>query len=242
MGKIINSCYIKPACLLFLLTAPLNNHAQDTALNKYGLWVISSARHYRASVGKHPGKAMVDLKKSVPGLLFDLRYASNNNFMKTKLYPPLNTTFLRKPVAMALAAVQQDLKKRGLGLKILDAYRPYSVTEKMWELIKDERYAANPRYGSGHNRGISVDLTLVDIKTKHPLNMGTEFDNFSDTAHHGFTALPIEILQNRLLIRTIMEKNGFAALETEWWHYSFANGRVYELLDINFSELSKRTR
>ena len=88
----------------------------------------------------------------------------------------------------------------------------------MWEPIKDERYVADPKKGSGHNRGIAVDLTLINLKTKEELPMGTGFDNFSDTAHQTFTALPEQILQNRNLFKNFMEKYGFKALETEWWH------------------------
>ncbi|MEP7109727.1 MAG: M15 family metallopeptidase [Ferruginibacter sp.] len=237
MNKVINSFYIKIGFGLFFLINSFNSYAQDSALNKYGLQVISSYTIYLSTVRKDWRKEMVDLKQLVPGLVVDLRYAGNNNFMKTRLYPSLKTTFLRKPAAIALAAIQEDLKRKGLGLEIFDAYRPYSVTEKMWELIKDERYVADPKTGSGHNRGISVDLTIIDLQTKGPLNMGTEFDNFSDSAHHGFTGLPKEVLQNRLLLRNIMEKNGFKALGTEWWHYSFSSGAAYELLDIGLDEL-----
>ena len=242
MNKIINSWYIKSVWVLFFLISSFNDYSQDTTHNKYGLWVISSYTSYLACVRKDAGKEMVDLKKIIPGLVFDLRYAGNDNFMKTKLYPPLNTTFLRKPVAAALAAVQKNLNKQGLRLKIYDAYRPYSVTEKMWELVKDDRYAADPKTGSGHNRGISVDLTVIDLQTREPLNMGTDFDNFSDSAHYDFTALPKEVLQNRLLLRAIMEKNGFKALESEWWHFSFSDGAAYELLDISFDELVRNKK
>jgi len=124
-----------------------------------------------------------------------------------------------------------------MGIKIWDAYRPYSVTEKMWELVKDDRYAADPKFGSGHNRGIAVDLTIIDLSTGKELDMGTGFDNFSDTAHHDFKNLPANVLQNRLVLRSVMEKHGFKALETEWWHYYFINGKDYELLDIPFEEL-----
>ena len=109
----------------------------------------------------------------------------------------------------------------------------------MWELVKDDRYAANPKNGSGHNRGIAVDLTLINLTTKQPLDMGTAFDNFSDTAHHDFSNLSSAVLQNRLILKTIMQKNGFKPLETEWWHYSFINGAAYELLDLSFDQLQK---
>lgn len=239
MGKIINRWYIKTMWILISLAATQCGHTQDTTVNKYGLWVIGIYSSYGATVKNDAGKRMVDLKKAIPGLAFDLRYAGKNNFTQTKLYPKLKTTYLRKPVALALAAVHSELKKQGLALQIFDAYRPYSITEKMWELVKDDRYAANPKNGSGHNRGIAVDLTIINLHTKDELDMGTDFDNFTDAAHHNFTALPPQILQNRLLLKTLMEKNGFKALETEWWHYSFANGAAYELLDVSFNELRK---
>jgi D-alanyl-D-alanine dipeptidase len=69
--------------------------------------------------------------------------------------------------------------------------------------------------------------------------MGTGFDNFTDTAHHTFKDLPGDVLKNRLLLKTIMEKHGFRALETEWWHYSFSNDRNYDVLDLSFKKLAK---
>lgn len=68
--------------------------------------------------------------------------------------------------------------------------------------------------------------------------MGTGFDNFSDTAHHNLKNLPPEILKNRALLKETMEKHGFKALETEWWHYSWPNNRNYEVLDIDFRKLA----
>ncbi|MBK5271832.1 MAG: M15 family metallopeptidase, partial [Bacteroidia bacterium] len=148
-------------------------------------------------------------------------------------------TFLRQPVVAALQKVQQELNEKGLGLKIFDAYRPYSVTRKFWELVHDERFVANPSKGSGHNRGIAVDLTIINLKTGEELNMGTGFDNFTDTAHQEFTDLPEEILQNRRLLITNMEKYGFYPLITEWWHFFLKDGEKYEVLDIDFKKLKQ---
>ena len=227
---------------MVFLAVPVFAKAQDTILNKYGLWVISSAQQLQKTIRKKPAKAMVDIKQFIPGLVLDLRYATKNNFMQQQLYPALNTTWLRKAAADSLAIVQKELKQKGLGLKIFDAYRPYSVTEKMWEPVKDDRYAADPKKGSGHNRGIAVDLTLINLTTKEEFNMGTGFDNFTDTAHHAFTNLPEEVLQNRLFLKAIMEKHGFKALDTEWWHYYLPNTSDYELLDVPFKELRKLNR
>jgi len=109
----------------------------------------------------------------------------------------------------------------------------------MWEPIKDDRYVADPKKGSGHNRGIAIDLTIIDLKTGEELPMGTGYDNFTDTAHVDFNALPSIILQNRSLLKTTMEKYGFISLDTEWWHFSLPDANNYELLNIPFDALKK---
>ena len=149
--------------------------------------------------------------------------------MHRKLYAYTSSTYLRAPAANALSQIQKKLNEQGLGLKIFDAYRPYSVTEKMWKLIKDDRYVADPKKGSGHNRG-------------KELQMPTGFDNFSDTAHQTFTALSGEVLQNRNLLKKLMEQFGFKPLETEWWHYSLPNATDFELLDISFKKLKRMSK
>jgi D-alanyl-D-alanine dipeptidase len=222
--------------IIFTLIIP-DAFAQDTILNKYGLWVINNVAQLQKTVAKDPSKAMVDLTKINSTLLFDLRYAGTDNFMHERLYPPIKTTYMRKAAADSLANILRELNKIGLSLKIFDAYRPYSVTERLWEPVKDDRYAADPKKGSGHNRGIAVDLTIIVLSNKEELNMGTGFDNFSDTAHHAFKNLPDLVLQNRVLLRTIMEKHGFKALDSEWWHYYLPNTTLFELLDIDFKKL-----
>ena len=201
--------------------------------------VISKPEELYKTTVMNTGKVMTDLKKNIPRLLFDLRYTTINNFMGVALYPAIHTTWMRKTAADSLKAVQVELAGIGLGLKIFDAYRPYSVTQRMWEKIHDERYVADPKKGSGHNRGIAVDLSIVRLKTGEELEMGTVFDDFSDSAHLSFTGLPAATLGNRLLLRRIMEKHGFKALETEWWHFSLQNAKDFELLDIPFTYLMK---
>ena len=217
-------------------------YAQDAILNKYGLWVIKDAKTLNAVIRPDSNKQMLDIKKLIPTIILDLRYATTNNFMHKKLYPSITTTYLRLPAAKALQHVQSELHELELGLKIFDAYRPYSVTEKMWKPIRDERYVADPKKGSGHNRGIAVDLTLINLNSEEELPMGTGFDNFSDTAHQTFTALPVQIVHNRNLLKNIMEKYGFKFFETEWWHYSLPDAKDFEILDISFKKLKKITQ
>jgi D-alanyl-D-alanine dipeptidase len=203
--------------------------------------VTSDWSTYREQVLKEPSKKMVELKSRIPNLVYDLRYATSNNFMNRRMYPPgTDQTYMREPAVNALQKIQEDLNAIGLGLKIFDAYRPYSVTVKFWELVGDERYVANPSKGSGHNRGIAVDVTLIDIVMGIELQMGTGYDNFTDTAHANFAHLPPNILEHRMTLRKAMEKHGFLVLDTEWWHFFLPASSSYEILNIPFKELRKK--
>jgi zinc D-Ala-D-Ala dipeptidase len=217
--------------VFFLLTF---NQLMAQKPNEHGLTVISSKKAYKKQCKTNTALKMVAIKKYIPTLQIDLKYKTAQNFLNKKLYPNNFNAFLRLPVAQALNEVQKQLLLQGKSLKIFDAYRPYSVTKAMWEPIKDERYVANPKYGSGHNKGLAVDLTIVELSSKSftELEMGTNFDSFSDTAHHSFKMLPEKTLQNRLLLKGLMEKHGFRALETEWWHYSWIKSEGFDVLDI----------
>lgn len=236
--KLRNRFYIKEVTLLIFSTLVLKDTAAQNKFTRPD--VTGKWEQYLEQVKNDSSKRMVELQRLIPGLVYDLRYSGTNNFVQRAMYPAgTNNTFLRWPAARALLSVQAELHGRGMALKIFDAYRPYEVTVKFWKLVKDERYVAHPATGSGHNRGIAVDLTIINALTGKELDMGTGFDNFTDTAHHSFTDLPKEILQHRILLRTIMEKHGFRSYSAEWWHYSLADGNRFEILDISFKKLSK---
>lgn len=195
---------------------------------------------YRLSVAQNSNNQLIKIDKTQQGIQLDLVYGSTNNFVKKPVYPRgLAYTFLRKPAYEALLAVVQELRQQGLGIQLFDAYRPYDVTRILWSIVPDERYAANPKNGSYHNRGLAVDLSVYDLKTGKLLPMGTGFDNFSDTAHHSFTALPQAQLDNRALLKNVMARHGFTALDSEWWHYTFKTDTVYPVLNIPFAELAR---
>jgi zinc D-Ala-D-Ala dipeptidase len=179
--------------------------AQSNIGNKYGLNVVDDVKLLQSEIVNNSNKKMIDIKKAIPSLVLDLRYSTTNNFMNRRLCPFLQTTYLRLAAVNALKKVVIALNNKNLTLKIFDAYRPYAVTEEIWEVVKDSRYAADPSKGRGHNRGIAVDLTIVNLRTKKELNMGTDFDNFSDTAHQDFAELRPTILQNRIVLKTIMK-------------------------------------
>jgi D-alanyl-D-alanine dipeptidase len=180
---------------------------------------------------------LVDMKEVNPRIVVDMRYASEDNFTKKKLYDS-NTCFLRKSAAVKLNAVQKELERMNLGLKVWDCYRPLAVQRIFWAILPDERYVANPDKGSRHNRASAVDLTLVDSQGKE-LQMPTGFDDFSPRAGHGYQDLPDQAIRNRELLKGLMEKAGFIPLPEEWWHYDDEKWMQFDLMDIPFQDLLK---
>src|SRR5207302_168764 len=152
-----------------------------------------------------------------PGVRLDIRYATENNFTHQRVYAEARC-LLRRAVAERLARVQAALAVDELGLLVFDCFRPLSVQRRFWALVPDERYVADPRKGSRHNRGAAIDLTLVDAGGK-PLDMGTDFDDFGPRAHRDFRELPQPALDHRARLERAMAKEGFTGLPTEWWHF-----------------------
>ncbi len=183
-------------------------------------------------------RRLVELPKILPKLLLDIRYATSQNFTHTKLYN-LPRAYLLSPAAYALKKVNEELNAKGLGLIIYDAYRPYSITVKFFDLIQDSNYVASPSYGSRHNRGCAIDLGLYNLKTGEKLEMPTDFDSFSPLAASNYPNLPKQALENRKLLFDIMIKFGFKPLRTEWWHFDFLTKEKLPPIDISFEQLEK---
>ncbi|MBS1973158.1 MAG: M15 family metallopeptidase [Bacteroidetes bacterium] len=228
--KITQPCNISLSA--FIIFCAVFANAQSGKLMK-PIPIVNTISGYKETMRADISQRMANLRQFIPNIVLDLRYGTKNNFVHKIMYAEKpKYTFMRLPAVKLLLGAQKELNKKGYGLKIFDAYRPYSVTRKFWELVHDERYVADPALGSGHNRGIAVDLTIIDLKTKKELKMPTGFDSFSDSAHHDFNNLPVETLQNRELLKSIMIKHGFVPLNTEWWHYSLPGAEKYEVMDF----------
>jgi D-alanyl-D-alanine dipeptidase len=166
--------------------------------------------------------SFVNLKDYSMDFEYDIKYATTDNFLKAKVYD-CAACFLRLKTVNALIKANNEFVKKGYKIKIFDCYRPLAIQKKMWELVPNPSYVADPSKGSIHNRGGAVDITLVYTSGKE-LDMGTPFDYFGIEASHNYTNLSQEIKNNRALLKTIMLKNGFNAFESEWWHYNLKSG------------------
>ncbi|MGY6551606.1 MAG: M15 family metallopeptidase [Erythrobacter sp.] len=179
---------------------------------------------------------LVDLARHDPRLKLDIRYASADNFMGRVLYPEAKAV-LQRPAAEALSRVQTRAEAAGYGLLIFDAYRPWRITRQMWEETPSEKreFVADPRTGSRHNRGCSVDLTLhrdgVEVVMPSP------YDDFTPAAYRSNTAAPPEALAASRMLEEWMVAEGFIPLANEWWHYDWKDWRDYPIMDVRLEDV-----
>ena len=162
--------------------------------------------------------SFVNLKDYSKDFEYDMKYATTNNFLKSKVYD-CAACFLRVKTVNALINANKEFLKKGYKIKIFDCYRPLDIQKIMWKMVPNPSYVADPNKGSIHNRGGAVDISLIDSKGKE-LNMGTAFDYFGIEASHNYSNFSKEVKKNRAMLKKIMLKNGFNAFESEWWHYN----------------------
>lgn len=179
----------------------------------------------------------VDAAATVPGLVVDMRYFGAHNFVGSRVDGyEAPVCILTRQAASALAAVQRDLKPRGLGLKVFDCYRPVRAVRHFVRWARDPDQGTKAEFypdidkralfregfiasHSGHSRGSTVDLTLVRLPGGEELDMGTHFDLLSYRSSHRGPVTP-EQRANRQTLADAMRKQGFIPYSKEWWHFT----------------------
>jgi zinc D-Ala-D-Ala dipeptidase len=177
---------------------------------------------------------LVDVRSINSSIYVDLKYATADNFMKTKLYDTLTHAFLQEDVASRLGKCQEFLSENygDFHLLIYDAVRPVSIQKKMWTALDSipvserSKFVSNPANGSIHNYGAAVDLTICDPNGR-VLDMGAGYDDIRKIAYPSLEKqflqsgeLTNEQLENRKMLRNVMESQNFRNIPTEWWHFN----------------------
>ena len=192
------------------------------------------------SESNYDGKENFDqIHEIIPNIEYDIRYFSNDNFVGAKVdgyHAPI--AFITKEAGTALVKVQDELNQVGLGLKIFDAYRPQKGVDHFvrWgavvaDTLTKQKYYPNIKKAnvfelgyvakrSGHSRGSTLDLTIINLKTKVELDMGSPWDFFSEISHHDSPLVNDQQTENRDELRSVMLKYGFKEYANEWWHYT----------------------
>jgi zinc D-Ala-D-Ala dipeptidase len=215
-----------------------------------GLVLLLIAPPALAQVPLAPG--FVDAAAVVDGLVVDMRYFGEHNFVGTKVDGyEAPRCLLSQPAADALGAVQRELAGRGpwlrelagrgLGLKVFDCYRPQRAVAHFmrWAQNVDDTSRKAEFYPdvdkrdlfkegyiaerSGHSRGSTVDLTLVRRADGSELDMGSPFDLFSPKSWPSDRSVSALAQSNRALLAEAMTRAGFRPYDKEWWHFTLAN-------------------
>lgn len=180
--------------------------------------------------------------EAIPDAKYDIRYATLDNFLGTTVDGYL------APVAILTCEALEELQKaanewrdQGYGILVFDGYRPQKAVDHFVRWARDlsdtltkskyypdvdkadlvaEGYIAER---SGHTRGSTVDLSLYDLAGGGALDMGSGFDLFGPTSHHGTDLITVEQASNRLILKETMERHGFICYSREWWHYGLKN-------------------
>jgi zinc D-Ala-D-Ala dipeptidase len=174
---------------------------------------------------------------SIFGLQIDLRYATANNFMGRDLYGPYDCGWLHVDACARLERTVAWLNQYSerTSLVVLDAVRPRRVQQLLWDAVKGtalSQYVADPSYGSIHEFGMAVDVSLLDASGVE-VDMGTGFDDMTERSHPAKEQQMLasgELTQvqvnNRLKLRAAMQAGGFAGISTEWWHFDLGDRKL----------------
>jgi len=171
---------------------------------------------------------LVEIDEENFDVIIDLRYASKNNIIGEKIYQE-NKCFLLEKAAFMLKKAVKIAKDLGLIIKIFDAYRPPYVQEKLWNYDPNPKFLTDPSKGSPHSKGIAIDCTLT-YPSGEDLDMGTDFDDFTELAFHLSNDISQECRLNRIKLLSIMTLAGFDHYLNEWWHYQLFNSSEYSLI------------
>ncbi len=175
-------------------------------------------------------KLMEVTSEKVPGLVLEIRYATEQNITGKKIYAD-KRAWLREETIRKLAQVARELEEKGYRLVLWDGWRPASAQKALWAAKPDGRFLTPPNRISRHTRGTSVDVSLADRNGKI-LEMPSDHDEFTDRADEDFSDVPKEVAQRARLLRKAMFRAGFSGVPDEWWHYDLRDWASYEPIEV----------
>ncbi len=184
-------------------------------------------------------EGFVSLGEFIPDAILEIRYYSAYNFVGARIDGyEAPVALATKEAAEAIKLVSNDLKKKGLRLVIYDAYRPQRAVDHFVRWAEDGQDTAMKAVfypdvdkadlfrldfiarRSGHSRGSTVDVTLLDEATGLRLDMGGPFDFFGELSHPDYGGITPQQRANRMLLQEAMGRRGFKPLSSEWWHFT----------------------
>ncbi len=179
-------------------------------------------------------QGLVDIKTIDENIMVELKYSTTDNFVGKDVYGCITNSYLQIEVGKMLSRASNKLIgiNDSLRLLVYDAARPHSIQKILWNSLPQYKpalrrnYVADPAEGSIHNYGSAIDLTIANVNGI-PLDMGTKYDFFGELAYPKLEAkmlangqLSLAQIENRKLLRQVMQYAGFKPIEYEWWHFN----------------------
>jgi len=180
---------------------------------------------------------LIDLRLYLPDAEYELLFATERNVIGEPLYPRA-IPLLQKDTAKKLQKAFEIFKEDGYTLKIYDAYRPVSVQRRLFEVVKNPHWIANPdTTASNHNRGCAVDIALLDADGKE-LEFPTPMHTFTEESARTCKTWSEEATQNVDYMTKVMKECGFNSITSEWWHFADSKKSRYMTTDIDLGKLT----
>ena len=185
---------------------------------------------------------LIDLRLHLPGAQYELLFATERNVIGEPLYPRAIPLFQKDSLPKLQKAFEAFLSD-GYILKIYDAYRPYSVQKRLFAVVQNSHWIANPdTTASNHNRGCAVDISLIEAATGMELDFPTPMHTFAvESARTSDTWTSVQ-RENVDYMTKIMSECGFNHIESEWWHFSDKNSNKFMTTDMNLGRLNMLPR
>lgn len=172
-----------------------------------------------------------------PEFIIDLKYATEDNFTKQKIYSS-GDCYVNRNTARLLIKAKNVFKADGYRVKIWDAYRPISAQRRFFEILPNPLFIGEPpdmsavnTFRPAHLNGQCVDITLVN-RDGRDVDMPTGFDDFSEMTGLICRHIPEALRKNAEYLRFVMESVGFSGYDSEWWHFYDATTPPAPFLDF----------
>ncbi|MFI4937857.1 MAG: M15 family metallopeptidase [Candidatus Berkiellales bacterium] len=197
----------------------------------------------------HLPEGFVVLKKHIPELIINLKYCGSNNLIGrplkgyasdgSALLTAIAAESLKKMIqALRMPSLARQLKMQSPTLLIWEAYRPQIASEDFWEWSQSDCEKTKADYypninkrdffklgyivkKSGHNRGSTIDLTIIDTASGKMLEMGTRFDFMDPLSHPDNPDVSPEAFAHRQFLKQWMAEFNWQGIPQEWWHFTF---------------------
>jgi len=208
-------------------------------VNVYALLVIAASMTNSVQANDNKRDEFVDITTVIPNAVLDIRYFGDHNFVGKPVDGyTAPKCLLHESAAKGLVKVQQQAQQQGLGIKVFDCYRPQRAVDHFVRWVNDKNDTKTkaefyPNLGkdkllggyiaakSGHSRGSTIDLTLVDAKTGQELDMGSPFDMFDTLSNTDDPRITPAQKANRYRLKNLMVEAGFSPYSMEWWHFTY---------------------